>query len=151
MTEKSSNQLVRILHKVASRYPLIDEPVIMTDIHIRVNQETGDAMAFDDDDKEITRIIVDEWINNTDEQEVFYKGVALELRKLLCSQDENGNALGHSLGLLMPYSFVLEDENGGAIEELYLADSEADTLILGEPFMEGLSDDLDDFIKDLLK
>ena len=31
----------------------------MTDLHLRVNQETGDVMVFDDDDNEITRIVVD--------------------------------------------------------------------------------------------
>lgn len=122
----------------------------MTDIHLRVNQDTGDVMAFDDDDNEVTRVVIEEWIGNTQSQHEFYKNAAFEIRKLLYAQNANGKPFGNTLGIIMPYSFVLEDENGENIEELYIADTDNDTLIIGEPFMEGLTDDLDNFIKDLL-
>ena len=74
----------------------------MTDLHLRVNQETGDVMVFDDDDNEITRIVVDEWIGNNEDDTVFYKKVAKGLRQLLLKDN-----FGSTLGIIMPYSFVL--------------------------------------------
>lgn len=144
MTEKTQSQLVRMLGKVAQKFPQVVEPAIMTDIHLRVNQETGDVMAFDDDDKEITRIVVDEWIDNTDDDAVFYQAVANELRQLL-----HKDGFGASLGIMMPYSFVLETETGEHIDELFIADTD-DTIIIGGSFMENLEKDLDDFLSHLM-
>lgn len=151
MTEKTTSQLSRMLTKVASKFPTTEEPSVMTDIHIRVNQDTGDVMVFDDNDVELTRIVVDEWIEDKDETDDFFKNVAKELRILLFASNAEGKEIGHTLGLIKPYSFVLENESGESIEELYIADEEQDTIIVGEPFMVGLSQELDDFIKDLLE
>ena len=54
-----------------------------------------------------------------------------------------------NLGILKPYSFVLEDDDKDNLGELYLADD--DTMIVGGNLMEGLDHDLDDFLDDLLK
>lgn len=148
--EKTISQLQRMLGKVAAKFPATDEPSVMTDIHIRINQETGDVMVFDDDAAEITRVVVEDWIGNNDEVADFYGNAAKELRRLLMQQGTDGVELGMTLGLLMPYNFVLEDELGEAIEELYIADIDQDTIVVGEPFMVGLSDELDTFIKELL-
>ena len=116
----------------------------MTDLHLRVNQETGDVMVFDDDDKEITRIVVEEWIGNTEDDNIFYKEVANAIRHQLLSDN-----FGASLGIIMPYSFVLETETGEHIEELFVADTD-DTIIIGGAFMENLEKDLDDFLHHLM-
>ena len=47
------------------------------------------------------------------------------------------------------FSFVLEDEEKNFIAELYVADD--DTVILGGDLMEGLDQDLDNFLTDLLE
>lgn len=151
MTEKTTSQLTRLLHKIAAHFPANDDAAIMTDVHIRVNQETGDVMAFNDSDEELTRIVVDEWIENTDTQETFYRDAANEIRKLLYAKNEQGVENGQTLGIIMPYNFVLENELGEHIEELYIADIDNDMIVVGTPFMEGLSDELDAFINDLLK
>ena len=52
-----------------------------------------------------------------------------------------------NLGIMKPYSFVLEDDERGNIAELYLADD--DTIIIGGDLMEGLDKELDDFFKHL--
>ena len=69
MTEKIQSQLSRMLNKVSQKFPQVEEPTVMTDIHIRINQETGDVMVFNDDEQEITRIVVDEWIDNQDDED----------------------------------------------------------------------------------
>lgn len=151
MSEKTNSQLLRMLSKVAAKFPYTDEPVVMTDVHIRVNQETGDVMVFNDNDEEITRIVVDEWLENTSEQSEFYSAAANEIRKVLYQRSNDGIELGSTLGIISPYNYVLENENGESIEELYIADPTSDTIVVGEPFMVGLSEELDDFINNLLK
>ncbi len=54
-----------------------------------------------------------------------------------------------NLGILKPYSFVLEDDDKENLGELYLADD--DTIILGGDLMENPDHDLDEFLDDLLK
>ena len=52
------------------------------------------------------------------------------------------------LGIMKPYSLVLEDEEGENIAELYVADD--DTIIAGDELLPGLEEDLDEFLKKLL-
>ena len=58
-------------------------------------------------------------------------------------------AIVDNLGILKPYSFVLEDDDKEHLGELYLADD--DTIIVGGDLMEDLDHDLDTFLDDLLK
>lgn len=150
---KTSSQLLRMLQKTIQKYPLVEEPVVMTDIHIRINQDTGDVMVYNDDDEELTRVVIDEWIDNTDDEDVFFASAAKQIRQLLLSHNEDSNpqqALGNTLGIIMPYSFVLENEQGEHVDELFIADTD-DTIIIGGPFMQGLEEDLDDFMKKLME
>lgn len=146
MTEQTIQQVERFLRKVAQKFPAPttdDETSMLTDIHVRVTQDSGELLAFDDDDNEITRCVVEQWIDNKDEN--FYDEIAKQLRDLL---RKNAN-LVDNLGILKPYSFVLEDDDKENLGELYLADD--DTIIVGGDLMEGLDHDLDDFLDDLLK
>ena len=144
--EQTIMQVERFIRKVAQKFPAPesdDETSQMTDIHVRVSQDSGELLAFDDDDNEITRCVVEQWIENKDED--FYDEVAKLLRDVLRKQ---ADIIDH-LGILMPYSFVLEDEDKEHIGELYLADD--DTIIVGGDLMENLDNDLDNFLNDLLK
>lgn len=115
----------------------------MTDIHIRVTQETGELMAFDDDDQEITRCVVEQWIDNKDDD--FYQQIVSIIRRCL---DKQKSAI-ENLGILKPYSFVLEDDDKETIGELYVVDD--DTVIIDTELMADLDKDLDDFFEKLLK
>ena len=144
--EQTIMQVERFIRKVAQKFPAPesdDETSQMTDIHVRVSQDSGELLAFDDDDNEITRCVVEQWIENKDED--FYDEVAKLLRDVLRKQ---ADIIDH-LGILKPYSFVLEDEDKEPIGELYLADD--DTIIVGGDLMENLDNDLDNFLNDLLK
>lgn len=146
ITEQTIQQVERFIRKVSQKFRTPeseDETSVLTDIHVRVTQESGELLAFDDDDNEITRCVVEQWIDNKDEN--FYDEVAKALRDLL---RKNANIVDH-LGILKPYSFVLEDDDKENLGELYLADD--DTVIVGGDLMEGLDHDLDDFLDDLLK
>ena len=144
--EQTIMQVERFIRKVAQKFPAPesdDETSQMTDIHVRVSQDSGELLAFDDDDNEITRCVVEQWIENKDED--FYDEVAKLLRDVLRKQ---ADIIDH-LGILKPYSFVLEDDDKEHISELYLADD--DTIIVGGDLMENLDKDLDNLLNDLLK
>lgn len=141
--EQTIQTINRFIKKIAEKYPADAESSIFTDIHIRVTQDSGDLMAFDDNDEELTRCVVEEWIDNKDDD--FYDGITAIMRKSLSANKE----LCETLSIMKPYSFVLEDEDKESIAELYVADD--DTIIIGGDLMEGLDEDLDTFFKNLLE
>ena len=146
ITEQTIQQVERFLKKVAQKFPApttSDDTSVLTDIHVRVVQDSGEILAFDDDDNEITRCVVEQWIDNKDEN--FYEEIAKHLRSLLRKNSDQID----NLGILKPYSFVLEDDDRENLGELYIADD--DTIIVGGDLMEGLDNDLDDFLDELLK
>lgn len=145
ITEQTILQVERFIKKVAQKFPTVEESEasLLTDIHISVSQDSGEMLAFDDDDVEITRCVVEQWIDCKDEN--FYDEIADCLRGLLRKNAE----IIDNLGLLKPYSFVLEDDDKQHLGELYLADD--DTIILGGDLMQNLDQDLDGFLDELLK
>lgn len=142
-TEQTLQEAERAIRKIAEKFPSAEEATQLTDIHIRVSQDTGEMLAFDDDDKEINRCVIEQWIDNKDDN--FYKGVAATLRSIL----NNRKDLIEQMSVLKPYSFVLEDDDRETIEELYLVDD--DIVILNDDLMADLDKDLDDFLDKLLK
>lgn len=142
MTEKTKHQVARFFDKVADKYPLVEEPILFTDIHVRLSQETGDVMAYDDDGKEITRCVVEEWIGNADASEAFWQSATAVMQAALKAREPH-------LGIQKPYSFILETENGEHVAELYVVD-DSETVIISAPLMEDMDKDLDDFIDKLL-
>lgn len=141
-TEQTTQQIERFLKKIAQKFPPREDSSIVTDIHVRVSQGSGEMLAFDDDDNEVTRCVVEQWINNNDED--FYNGV----EQTLISTFSALSTIADSLGILKPYSFVLENDDKDTIAELYIADD--DTVIIGKNLMEGLDSDLNLFLEKLL-
>ena len=109
---------------------------------MRVTQESGELMAFDDDDNELDRCVVEQWIDNKDDD--FYEQIVPVLRKCLDKQKETIE----NMSILKPYSFVLEDDDKESLAELYVVDD--DVVIIDPDLMEGLDKDLDDFLDKLL-
>ena len=142
-SEQTTQQIERFLKKIAQKFPANEDTSLVTDIHVRVSQDSGEMVAFDDDDKEITRCVVEQWIGNTDED--FYDTVERVLNNTIKAFD----VVADNLGILKPYSFVLENDDKESVGELYIADD--DTVIIGKDLMEGLDSDLDSFLDTLLK
>lgn len=142
-TELTLQQINRVIRKMAEKFPAAQESSLMTDIHLRVTQDTGELMAFDDDDNEITRCVVEQWINNSDDN--FYEQIASTLRRQL----ERQKKLTEHLGILKPYSFVLENDDRENRGELFVVDD--DTVIIDSELLAGLDKDLDDFFNKLFK
>ena len=143
ISEQTFQQIDRAIRKIVDKYPTTVEATLMTDIHIRVMQETGEMVAYNDDDVEINRCVVEQWINNADDN--FYEKIAFVIRKCLDKQKD----MIEQMSILKPFSFVLENDDKESVEELYLVDDE--TVIIDPDLMEGLGEDLDAFLEKLLK
>ena len=141
-TEQTQQQIERFLKKVAQKFTADDCDMPMTDIHLRVSQDSGDLMAFDDSDVEITRCVIDQWIDNKSDN--FYQEIATILRSSLNRIKD----VVENMSIMKPYSFILEDDDKNNIAELYLVDD--DIAIIGGDLMHDLDNDLDNFLKDLL-
>jgi hypothetical protein len=142
-TEQTQQQLERALRKVMDKFPPTEETSILTDIHLRVTQETGELMAFDDDDKELTRCVVEQWIDNKEDD--FYDNISVVLRNVLNKHKKHVE----QMSILKPYSFVLEDDDKETVAELYLVDD--DVVIIDDELMAGLDKDLDEFFEKLMR
>ncbi len=142
-TEQSLQQIDRAIRKIAEKFPSTHEATQLTDIHICVTQETGELMVFDDDDNEITRCVIEQWIDAKDDD--FYDQVAAVLRKSLNARSE----LIESMSILKPYSFVLENDERDEQVELYVVDG--DTIIIDPIIMSDLDHDLNTFFDNLMK
>jgi len=142
-TEQTQQQIERFLKKVAQKFTADDCDMPMTDIHLRVSQDSGDLMAFDDSDVEITRCVIDQWIDNKSDN--FYQEIAYTLRSELNRMKDTID----NLSIMKPFSFILEDDEKNNIAELYLVDD--DLVMIGGNLMQGLDEDLDNFLQNILK
>lgn len=142
-TEQTLQQIERAIRKIADKFPQNVETDILTDIHIRVSQDTGELMALDDDDNEITRCVIEQWIENKDDR--FYEEAEATIRSVLNKQ----KVTIEQMAIMKPFSFVLEDDDREHVAELYLVDDE--TVIIDKELMAGLDKDLDQFMEELLK
>ncbi|MBQ3827375.1 MAG: hypothetical protein II812_04420, partial [Prevotella sp.] len=130
LTERTSQQIERFITKIAQKFPTNEDTNILTDIHLRVIQDSGEMLAFDDDDQEITRCVIEDWIDNKEEN--FYEESIGILRKSLQQQHD----IIDKMGILKPFSFVMENDDQETVAELYVADD--DTVIIGGDIMENL-------------
>ena len=136
--EQTLHQIERALKKTAEKFTAIpQEDAVLTDFYLLVRQESGELLVFDDDEREITRCVVEEWIGNCSED--FYTTIQPVLHTAL----KRCESLLESMSVLRPCSFVLLDDEQQTVAELFLIDD--DTMILVQDLMAGLSDDLDAF------
>ncbi|MBR0118392.1 MAG: hypothetical protein IKH02_02880 [Prevotella sp.] len=142
-SEQTIQQIERLIKKIAQKFPEEEDPTRLTDIHLRVYQDSGEILAYDDDDEEITRCVVNDWIENKDAD--FYEHATNILRQVL----KRHGKLVDKMGILKPFSFVLENDEKESIAELYIADD--DTIIITGDLMDGLDKDLDSFFEKLMK
>ena len=142
-SDQTIQQIERLLKKIVQKFPETSEPTFLTDIHLRVYQDSGEILAYDDDDTEITRCVVDDWIENKDAE--FYDHATSVMRTILKRMGKQID----KMGILKPFSFVLENDEHESIAELYIADD--DTIIISGELMDGLGKDLDAFLENLMK
>lgn len=142
ISEQTLREIERAFKKIASKFPLRENGMPLTDIYLQVKQESGEMLAFNDDNIELNRCVIEQWIDNKDEN--FYQDVEQILRQVI---EDNKKELDN-LGILKPYSFVLIDDDKETIAELHLVDD--DIIVLGDELMKDLDEDLNNFLEHLL-
>ena len=146
ISEKTRATISSSIREALCRYVSGDENSVVTDIHLMPKQDSGELLIFNDDDEELARTIIDEWVDCDSDN--FITEVESVLRSEILVLSEQGYL--EKLSLLKPYSFVLVDEDKETVAELMLIDDE-DTLLLSDELLKGLDEELDAFLKDLLE
>ena len=145
LSQASLSLLETTIRQAFSKYTCNCQQTIVTDIHLQANQTSGELTLFDDDDNEMASTVIEEWVayENND----FYGSVERKLSSLLNSMKNKGEF--DKVAILMPYSFVLVDDEKETVAELLLMDD--DTLLVNEELLKGLDEELDAFLKKLLE
>lgn len=141
--EKTQQQIDRAITKVAEKYATLEEPVL-TDIYVQVKQESGEILVYNDDDVELHRCVVEEWIGNT--QEDFYSSVT----PILCQAIQRMRPTIDTMQIMRPFSFVLIDEDHETVQDLTYIDNE-DTVVLDTQLLKGKDEELERFLRHLLE
>lgn len=145
LSQQSQSLIESAIRKAVGKYACDCEQTIITDIHFQPNPNSGELFIFDDEDEKLESVMIDEW--SAYENDDFYEGVERLLRGAL-SKLKDANTF-EELIILKPYSFVLVDDDKETISELLLIDD--DTLLVSEELLQGLDEELDTFLKDLLE
>ena len=132
LSAQSHASIASSLREAVDKYIADGERTVVTDIHLQPKQDSGELVIFNDDDEELSRTIIEEWVDYSEDD--FYT-IVERLDKL---------------AIMKPYSFVLVDEDRETVTELLLIDDE-DTLLLNDELLKGLDEELDAFLKDLLE
>mgnify|MGYP006874651690 FL=1 len=138
-------QIQRALRHVAERFPKESEPVL-SDIIIRVFPHSGELKFYDDDERELMRIVIEEWIHGS-RDEHFYEKVTPIIRNAISQVRKE---VVDQMSLLRPYTFVMQDEDGDTLTDLYIVDDNETTILSGS-LMEGIDEDLEAFFNELMK
>ncbi len=146
LSAKSHAALTSAVQEALGHYPLTEENAAVTDLHIQPKQDSGELVIYNDDDEELSRTIVEEWVDYPDDD--FYAQVEHLLRSELTALKQQGAF--DQAHILKPYSVVLVDDEKETVSDLLIFDDE-DTLLLSEDLLKGLDEELDAFLKDLLE
>lgn len=145
LSQQSQSLIESTIRKAIGKYPCGCEQTIVTDIHFQPISGSGELYVFDDNDEELACSVIEEWL--TYDGVDFYKDAERILHAALNRMKEN--AAFDNLPIIQPFSFVLVDEDKETITDLLLMDD--DTLLVNEGLLEGLDEELDNFLKDLLE
>lgn len=145
VSEKTRAAISSSIREALCRYVNGEENSCVTDIHLQPRQDSGELLIFNDDDEELSRTIIDEWVDCDSDD--FFSEVEPVLRSEIVALSDQGYF--EKLSLLKPYSFVLVDDDKETVAELMLVDD--DDTLLNEELLKGLDEELDAFLKDLLE
>ncbi len=146
LSAQSHASIASSLREAVDKYIADGERTVVTDIHLQPKQDRGELVIFNDDDEELSRTIIEEWVDYSEDD--FYTIVERILRGEINALKDTG--VLDKLAIMKPYSFVLVDEDRETVTELLLIDDE-DTLLLNDELLKGLDEELDAFLKDLLE
>ena len=120
------------------------ENATVTDLYFQLDRTTGVITIFDDDDNELAQASIAEWKESAQEQST---SIEKTLRTELAQMQKVG--LFDKINILKPYSCTLVDENKESIVDLIYIDD--DTLVLDSELLQGLDEEMNEFLKYLLE
>ena len=145
-SEQSKASVIACIKEAVSRYINDEMDEMVTDIHMQSKQDTGELVVYNDEDEELARTIVEDWVDYPGEDfEIESERILKHVLKGL-----NSEKYFDQLKIMKPYSFVLVDDDYETLSELLLIDDE-ETMLIDEGLMKGLDEDLNQFLADLLK
>ncbi len=145
LSAQSHTQIASALRKAVGKYPAEGGKAVITDIHLQPKADSGELVIYNDDDEVLSHVLVPEWVDykDSDFEKAAERILREEVRRLNKGELDN-------LCIVKPYSFVLVDDEKETLAELLLVDDD-DTLLLSDELLKGLDEELDAFLKDLLK
>ncbi len=143
LSESSFQGIKALIVDALKEFQRPQEQSVVTDIHIMPIRETGEVTVSDDDRDLATTQLPD--LAEIPE-DIFYEVMEKALRRIL--KDIDAEQPLESLAIWKPFSFVLVDDDRETVAELMLFDD--DNTLLSQSLMQGLDEELDKFLKDLL-
>lgn len=118
----------------------------ISDIYVQADQETGELQIYDEEEALVDKTVIFDWVNNTEEEDVFARRVSDVIRSVLTGLVSKN--VFDNPRFIKPLSVSLTDESFVVIEELLFLDDE--NLRLDDPLLKDLDADLDEFLSKLL-
>ena len=143
LSESSFQQIKALINEALKEFHRPQEQAVVTDVHIMPIRETGEV-TVSDDDRDLASTRLSDLVEIPEED--FYQVMEKSLRRILKDIDEVDPL--ENLAIWKPFSFVLVDDEGETVAELMLFDE--DNTLLTQGLMQGLDEELDTFLKDLL-
>ena len=143
LSESSFQGIKALLSEAINEFRRPQEQSVVTDIHIMPIRETGEV-TVSDDDRDLATTQLSELVEIPEED--FYQVMEKALRHIL--KDIDAEQPLETLAIWKPFSFVLVDDDRETVAELMLFDD--DNTLLSQGLMQGLDEELDTFLKNLL-
>ena len=118
----------------------------ISDIYVQADQETGELQIYDEEEALVDKTVIFDWVNNTEEEDVFARRVSDVVRSVLTGLVSKN--VFDNPRFIKPLSVSLTDDSFVVIEELLFLDDE--NLRLDDPLLKDLDADLDEFLSKLL-
>ena len=120
--------------------------ILVSDLFIQVDQETGEVQIFDDAENLLDKVVIFDWINKNEEESTFIIRITSTLKNVLSLLSVKGAFEKKNISI--PFAVSLTDEDFSVIEELLFIDE--DITRVDDPLLQNLDEDLDLFLAKLL-
>lgn len=144
VSKESFTQIESTIQEALAPYKKSEQGIV-TDIHLMISSDSGELTILDDDDQELGKVIIPEWVDNRDEN--FELGCQQVLTNKLQRMKEE-KAFEDS-NLVKPYSFILLNDDKETLADLLLIDDQ--NIILSDELLAGWESDLDSFLERLME
>lgn len=144
VSKESFTQIESAIQEALAPYKKSEQGIV-TDIHLMISGDSGELTILDDDDQELGKVIIPEWVDNRDEN--FELGCQQVLTNKLQRMKEE--KAFEDLNLVKPYSFILLNDDKETLADLLLIDDQ--NIILSDELLAGWESDLDSFLERLME